>query len=400
MNYKKPIFWLVLVILLAVSALSVALLSNPKKNSLTVEDYAKQFMEQNITSYESNGTIRIIDQQMTKLEKISAFDTLLATPLEIWSLEYRLKPDAASDLAIIENVKDGYITEEGAMGKPYLVFTKMNAKLQYLGVVRSGENDMDTSAGQEIAARKLLESNTQLPHESYPGNHVLVKFPLSSGETSQLLLSQPVVQGDTGVWAVERWKDTNGNEYYDTPQTEDTITEYYKGLQDSADKGERVDLLDPVQVAITYIHGIGQQIKRNQLVVDTEATAADFAITPESTLTGYVLNLKLEENTFDFDNIEWLTLEDSARFKGLNINPDDDMPNGFYILNKYTYTTPYKVTEETKYFLIDMANLGTKKEVSKGEFIAYFAQYKDRMPLCVITFQNEYVTSIAERYLP
>ena len=101
------------------------------------------------------------------------------------------------------------------------------------------------------------------------------------------------------------------------------------------------------------------------------ATADDFAITPESTLNGYVLNLNLENHSFDFDNIEWLTMEDSARFKGLNINPDDDMPNGFYILNKYTYTDPLEVTDDTKYSIVDL-NAGTNKEVSKQEFIEYF----------------------------
>lgn len=98
-----------------------------------------------------------------------------------------------------------------------------------------------------------------------------------------------------------------------------------------------------------------------------------------SILMGYVFNLSLENHSFDFDNIEWLTMEDSARFKGLNINPDEDMPNGFYILNKYTYTDPLEVTEDTRYSIVD-ANAGALKEVSKQEFIEYFKQYTDFLP--------------------
>lgn len=402
LNYKKPAFWVVLVAIIVVGALCVGLISNPKNDPLTVKDYAEQFMEQNITSYENNSNIKVIDSKITKLEKIASFDDLFATPLEMWSLEYRLKPDDPSKLKMTENIVDGFITEEGSMGKPVLIFSIKNSTPQYLGVIRSGENDMTTPAGQEMAVRVFLEANHQLPHETYNGKHILVKFPLTTGETSQLLLSQPVVQGETGIWSVERWKDSNGNEYYNTPQTDFTIAKYYARLQTLADQGEEPALLDPLQVAINYISndiGMGQHIKLDQLVVNYEATADDFAITPESALMGYVLNLKLESDSFDFDNIEWLTMEDSARFKGLNINPDEDMPNGFYILNKYTYTDPLEVTDQTRYSIVD-ANVGALKEVSKQEFIEYFKQYTDFLPPCVITKKDGYVTSIAEKYVP
>ncbi|WP_340008858.1 M56 family metallopeptidase [Paenibacillus sp. FSL K6-0276] len=403
LNYKKPTFWVVLVAIIVVLALCVGLISNPKNDSLTVKDYAEQFMNQNITSYENGSDIKIINSQITKLEKIASFDDLLATPLEIWSLEYRLKPDDPSKLTMTENVVDGFITEEGSMGKPMLLFSIINSTPHYLGVIRSGENDMSTPAGQEMAVRVFLESNHQLPHETYSGNHMLVKFPLTTGETSQLLLSQPVVQGDSGIWCVERWKDTNGNEYYNTPQTDVTIAEYYARQQTLADQGEEPALLDPLQVAMNYISnniGMGQHVKLDQLVVNKKATAEDFASTPESTLMGYVLNLNMDNHSFDFDNIEWLTMEDSARFKGLNINPDEDMPNGVYILNKYTYTDPLEVTDETRYSIVDTANAGAQKEVSKQEFIEYFKQYTDFVPPCVITTKDGYVTSIAEKYVP
>jgi beta-lactamase regulating signal transducer with metallopeptidase domain len=402
LNYKKPAFWVVLVAIIVVAALCVGLISNPKNESLTVKDYAEQFMDQNITSYENSTDIKIINSQITRLEKIASLDDILAIPLEIWSLEYRLKPDDPTKLTMTGNMVDGFITEEGSMGKPILIFSIMNSTPQYLGVIRSGENDISTPAGQEMAVRVFLEANHHLPHETYSGKHILVKFPLTTGETSQLLLSQPVIQGDSGIWSVERWKDSNGNEYYNTPQTDVTIAEYYARLQTLADQGEELALLDPLQVAMNYISndiGMGQHVKLDQLVVDYEATADDFAITPESILMGYVFNLSLENHSFDFDNIEWLTMEDSARFKGLNINPDEDMPNGFYILNKYTYTDPLEVTEDTRYSIVD-ANAGALKEVSKQEFIEYFKQYTDFVPPCVITTKDGYVTSIAEKYIP
>ena len=62
---------------------------------------------------------------------------------------------------------------------------------------------------------------------------MVIKFPLSTGETSQLLLSQPVVQGDSGIWAVERWMDGNGNVYlgHQDLEADMSIEEYYRKLQ-------------------------------------------------------------------------------------------------------------------------------------------------------------------------
>ncbi|MEC0242356.1 M56 family metallopeptidase [Paenibacillus dokdonensis] len=400
LHYKKPAFWVVIVAVIAVAALCVGLISNPRKADLTVKDYAEQYVDQRITDFKN---VKIVDRKITKFERIAEFDKLLSTPLEIWALEYRLKPDDPNKLILAEGMTDGLITEEGSMGKPMLIFSYENSSPQYLGVIRSGENDMTTKSGQEMALRVFLEGNGQLPHETYRGNHILVKFPLSTGETSQLLLSQPVVQGDSGIWCVERWKDTNGNEYYNTPQTEIAIADYYARLQTQAAQGEAATLLEPLQVALQYINkDLGQHVSSDELVADDDASAKDFAITPESTLLGYVQNLSMDHDSFDFDKVEWLTLKDSARFKNLNINPDVDMPGGFYILNKDTYTDPLKVTGETKYLLLDPESGETNhtKIVSKQTFIEHFEQYPESGALCTITSKDGYVTSIAEKYLP
>ncbi|MED5019483.1 M56 family metallopeptidase [Paenibacillus chibensis] len=400
LHYKKPAFWVVIVAVIAVIALCVGLMSNPRKAELTVKDYAEQYIDQKIKSFKD---VKIVDSQMTKFEKIAEFDDLLPTPVEIWALEYRLKPEDPSKLIVTEGMSDGYITEEGSMGKPMLIFSVTDSTPQYLGVIGSGEYDMKKTSGQEMALRVFLEGNGQLTHETYPGNHILVKFPLSTGETSQLLLSQPVVQGDAGIWCVERWKDTNGNEYYNTPQTEMTIADFYAGLQTQAAKGEAPTLLDPLQVALQYINkDLGQHVTKDQLVADHNATAKEFEITPESTLLGYVLNLSVDDDSFDFDKAEWLTLKDSARFKNLNINPDVDMPGGFYVLNKSTDTEPLKVTAETKYILLDPESGGADqtKVVSKEAFMDHFKPYPHSGVLCTITSKEGYVTRIAEKYVP
>lgn len=97
---------------------------------------------------------------------------------------------------------------------------------------------------------------------SYEGRHVNViyhpYYGMSGYGTKQdiartLLLSQPVTQGEGGIWCVDRWYDENGGVYYAVPAIDMTMAEHYAALQAACDTGERPDLLDPTQVALAYM---------------------------------------------------------------------------------------------------------------------------------------------------
>jgi hypothetical protein len=402
--FRKPVFRVTVLCVAAIAVVSLGLLIRSRQQAeLTEQDYAKQYIERNIAQYQSEWPeVRIVDSTITRFEKIGEFDQLLDLPVQLWALEYRLKPDDPDQIILPGgmNAIDGLITEDGSMGKPVLVFAYHSAVPEYLGEVWSGENDLSRPAGQEIAFRKFLEGKDRLPHETFSGNHILVKYSRDTGEASQLLLSQPVKQGDQGIWAVERWKDTHGNEYYDTPETGDTLSGYYASQQSLAEQGADSPLLDPLQVAIRYIGTvIGKPVSKDRLIVDYGATAADFAISPESRLLGYVTGLDMDSDTLNFDQVEWLTLEDADRFAALNID-EEDLPGGFYILNKYQVNDLYKINAETRYELVDRDNPGSMTSVSRQEFIDYFKQYTDFAPPCHITLSDGVVHVITEQYVP
>lgn len=404
LKYKKPAFWVVIVAIIVVAAICIGLMSNPQKKQLTVEDYANQFVEQEIAAYEKEWTdVKIIDSKITKLEKIASFDKLVSSPLEIWSLEYRLKPDDISKVILAGgmNEVDGWITEDSSMGKPMLIFSYEGSKPQYLGYTWSGENDFATLAGQETALRIFLEGIELLPHETYSGNHMVVKFPISTGETCQLFLSQPVVQGDFGIWCVERWMDGNGTLYYVTPKTNALIADYYKDLQKECDEGHKPWLIDPLQVAIDYINNdLGQHVSLDKLVSQYSATVEDFMKTPESHFIGFISNFKNDDRPyFHLDQIEWLTYDDDKRLKELNIKPDD-MPNGYYIYNPQSYPMYCGVTEKTQYIIINLGEDITLKAVTMEEFIEYIEQYSEFAPLFRIVKKDGYVQSVTEQYVP
>lgn len=403
LNYRKPAFWVVILVIIAIVGVSVGLLSNPKRTTLTERDYAEQFMKEQIAGYASNeaNEFKIVDSKITKFEKIAEIDSLLPASLQMWQLEYRLKPDDPAKVISMFDLIDGMITEEGGMGKPILIFSYEQDTPTYLGMIRSGDYYFagKTMASQETAIRIFLESKGLLPQESYSGNHVLVKFSHALGVANQVLLSQPVRAGNQGIWTAERWQSSDGNQYYVTPETDLPSAEYFDRLQAQADQGEEVWLLDPLEVAFSYIKTIDPTVSKDKLEVIYNATAGDFAVSPESASLGYVLNFSLDSESFDLDTVEWLTEKDSARFKDLNIT-EEDLPGGFYILNKYTFTDTMKVNDETKYSLLDRDNWGSYKEVSKQEFIDFLNTFPDYNPLCKVTYRDGLVTGISEVYLP
>lgn len=79
---------------------------------------------------------------------------------------------------------------------------------------------------------------------------------LENGDTClyyQLLLRQPVRQGEGGIWAVEQWLDEYGNQYLYFPDTGRPAAEYYAQLQGECDTGEYSEYRTPVGAAAAFV---------------------------------------------------------------------------------------------------------------------------------------------------
>lgn len=114
------------------------------------------------------------------------------------------------------------------------------------------------------------------------------------------------------------------------------------------------------------------------------------------------MNFDPNETSFHFDRIEWLTLDDTERLSQLNIDPDSDMPSGFYIHNPNTYPMYCAVNEQTKYSILDWEKEGgaVHKSVNKKEFSKYLEQYSNLVPPFRLITKDGYVQSITEQYVP
>ena len=115
---------------------------------------------------------------------------------------------------------------------------------------------------------------------TWEGDHAYVRYypDLAEGGTKEnfrtLVLSQPVKQGEGGVWCVERVADPFGNTYLRFPETDLPAADYYAALQAECDAGAHPELLTPLGAAAAFVaeRYAGAVITEEQLVV-TDASA-------------------------------------------------------------------------------------------------------------------------------
>ena len=405
LNYRKPAFWIVVLALAVVSAILIGLVTNPEVNHKTVDDYAREYLDSEVEMYESYFNVE--DSKIVDLEKLHSFDQLTGYSIELWKIEYRIKPVNLDEVVMAGGMNriDGWITEDGSMGKPILVFSYEKGSPELLGAIRSGEMG-GTVSGHETALREFLERKGLLPGESYEGNHVVVEFLLSTGETARLLLSQPARQGETGIWCVERWMDGNGSVYYSDPQAASSTVYYYEELQKEADNGHRTGLLDPEQVAYEYIiETLGQTTALGEIEIMNPATIQDFMALPESRFLGFVSDFDTQRGFFHLDRVEWLTYDDEERIRELGLSKDDDMPGGFYIYNPESWPQTFEVDENTEYTILDWnrsyGDEDTYTTTDASEFADHIKSYDGGFaPPFWIVKRGRYVESITEQYVP
>lgn len=135
---------------------------------------------------------------------------------------------------------------------------------------------------EDIIRRNGLEPYTtdayyQEPF-TYEGDHAYVyfypymAFDGSKAERWTLLLSQPVRQGEGGIWCVERWCDEVGWFYLNFPGNGVAAADYYAALQAECDAGRHPELLTPLGAALACVQDFHWSSGE---VVDTSVELAD-----------------------------------------------------------------------------------------------------------------------------
>lgn len=257
--------------------------------------------------------------------------------------------------------------------------------------------DLVESASKEIKK----EINIFYRYMHYKGNYVVIKFPISTEKAGKLLLYQPVVKGDSGIWAVEEWMNGDGDIYSGLIDCEGNIAieNYYRQLQRESNENSKPWLTNPIEVGYDFIINKLNltSVKKEDMAVINPATYYDFYEEGETHYLGYITNVNLKDCLISLDTVEYVTIHDKEKIKRLNLYINNDFSNGFYIYNKENSTISLKVSGDTDYIIIkdDKSQYINK---TREEFDEYNSN-KDYNHLYHVYTINGIATRIVE-YIP
>ena len=365
-----------------------------------------------------------VDIQMHKVPQEFMFDGLPA-PLTVYGVDSKIYFDDPKAAALptpydIMQTDNGYMLPMPDASGFFGIYTSQKGTALAALVPNNDEqNGLFYTPGKEyslfalqIALQQALEAQGLISGPTFRGNggnNILVYFPLSTGETCHLLLSQPATQGEHGIWCVERWKDGNNHEYFVRVDTDQTVEEYYATLQAECDRGHRPSLLDPEQVALEFINGqlyntaqTGVGITSRDLVINGGKAYPMYLEQPVSEYFGYITKFVPEESSIiHLDKALYLTATANPdKLKELGIDADK-LDNGYYIHNPQSWPYGLQITDSTEYKFFKDGSSDYYITTDAAEFAAYLAEFDgDFQPPFWVTTVGPGISKIEQQYLP
>lgn len=420
LQYKKPVSVVAGLAVVAAVAVGCAIWSAPEKVDDS-NDIARMEEEKIVSMVESQGS-HIIDREVMQATQHARVDGLLGEGIavEVWSGECQYQLDSDKPLQLPEGVtQEGdylYLESEkyafGAMSLPepdesgVAEFSYTEEQAALFGVCFGSLRFYEQTMPQEemgTMVRALLEEKGYLTPETYPGNHIIVDVSLhqQKGYSDQrLLLSQPVKQGDGGIWCVERWSDEMGNLYYNyvSGAEEDA---YYAEQQAQCDEGHKVGLLNPEDVAMTFLRDeMGLWSVTTDDIVVREGTLKDFYGDMSSKQFGYILELDFENEWLRLNEAQWYTEENRERLAQVHLDPNMEIPNGYYI-RTWENDRTMDMGKRPEILVVEFTENGVEQKELKSwkELQKHLEEEGGYLPFW-ITSENGVVTKVEEQYVP
>lgn len=420
LQYKKPVSILAGLAVVAAVAVGCAIWSAPEKVDDS-NDIARMEEEKIVSMVESQGS-HIIDREVMQATQHARVDGLLGEGIavEVWSGECQYQLDSDRSLQLPEGVtQEGeylYLKSEkyafGAMSLPepdesgVAEFSYTEEQEALFGVCFGSLRFYEQTMPQEemgTMVRALLEEKGYLTPETYPGNHIIVDVSLhqQKGYSDQrLLLSQPVKQGDSGIWCVERWSDELGHLYYNyVSGAEEDV--YYAEQQAQCDEGHKVGLLNPEDVAMTFLRDeMGLWSVTTDDIVVREGTLEDFYGDMSSKQFGYILELDFENEWLRLNEAQWYTEENRERLAQVHLDPNMEMPNGYYI-RTWENDRTMDMGKRPEILVVEFTENGVEQKQLKSwkELQKHLEEEGGYLPFW-ITSENGVVTKVEEQYVP
>lgn len=112
-------------------------------------------------------------------------------------------------------------------------------------------------------------------------------------------------------------------------------------------------------------------------------------------ILGWVSEMNLDTGLLAFDDLEWITLEDTERIEELGL--DGDFPNGFYLHNEVERVERLPVSEEATVWLLNWEDLANPVKTDVQALSDFLDQ---RNSLFRLTTENGVIVDVFEVYTP
>ena len=233
----------------------------------TAYDYAGSFIQTLIQEFD-RPHIEIAETRIDRFEKIAEYDHPTSGIIELWAFNFSLRVEY--ELFVrwsgpnAQPCPDGWAHQSGVLGDviSHLVFARRGDDLDLLGPISWATGihapNEETPWTTEILLIKFLEYKNLLLPVMFPGNHSFVYVRMQEDVYMRFMLSQPVTQGDGGIWAIERWQNFahwgSNSVFFDHPQCDtSTIAEFYAEQQRRFDAGLEPYLGSPGAVVRAFL---------------------------------------------------------------------------------------------------------------------------------------------------
>lgn len=178
-------------------------------------------------------------------------------------------------------------------------------------------NGLTAYSDREFFDRAYTYDSAHLYYRYYP----YLAYTGSRDVVWTLTLSQPATQGEWGIWCVERWRDDNGNVYPYFPNADGVPSaEYYAKRQAECDAGHFPGLMDPLQVARTFVQNVFEHDPGfdNLEPADNANTPEDLFAASTGNIHDYLPKLLAGETVSDYDLLPCLENFTRATWRELN----------------------------------------------------------------------------------
>ena len=123
----------------------------------------------------------------------------------------------------------------------------------------------------------------------------------------------------------------------------------------------------------------------------------DYLSEEDTTVLTLLKELDPDSNMLLFDEVEWITLEDQDRIEAIGIDPDVDMPGGFYVYNASEDLFRIQTLDDVEVLLLNWEDLSNHIETDLAGLAERMESYESLYHLTIVDGR---VTVITEQYTP